>query len=527
MAKSKLNIFLAKEGKQFEDLVKSLDPAPLRKELENGVFLYKQVDDKKPKWIKTFFNDEVEDNELRNKTIQAVYITEVTLEDGSSRIFALTFGLGRNLLKLDNFEERFGIITAMNLINAETLRSVDINSLDGNPKSHRIQVGRLGSLNDFELDEVYDILKNINGRMDENRIEDAKSIGGRQSLSITLTTDIYQIEDVLAQLYSEFKSSAYKEKFPGIDDTREIKDIPEIEMLDAKLIEILHNRDENPDSTVALSFPEFVDDADIHAIYYSSSQEGFDEIDLTDMLTVLSNAFGDDYEIDTLKRERIRIENANSVIIKNWRIYKCIVADIRIDGHQYVLNDGKWYVYDDDFATRVNDFYERAQICSLDLMDCPTNMTEEDYNELASSELGTGVLWDRKLVNPYKKSKFELCDIFDKSTKSFIHIKKQNGSATLSHLFLQGSVSGELMTSKVVRQAAIGEKPEMGECIPEDAFNASLYQVVYGIIEKNNDASDRPKIPFFSKVSFRQIANTLSNIGYVVQLKSIKWRDNE
>ena len=524
MAKTKLNIFLAKNDKRFEELVKDLNPEPIRKDLDNGIFLYKQVEERKPKWIESFFNDEVEDDELRNKTIQAVYITEVTVMDGACRIFALTFGLGRNLLKLENFEERFGIITAMNLINAQTLRSVDINSLDGNPKSQRIQVGRLGSLIDFELDDVYDILKNINGRVDENRIEDAKSIGGRQSLSITLTTDIYQIGEVLNQLYSEFQSNAYKEKFPGIDDTREIKDAPEIEMLDANLLEIIQHSDQYPDSTVALSFPEIVEDSEIHAIRYSNSHTIFDEITLSDMKSVISGSFGEDYAIDTLKRERIRIENAHGMIIRNWSIYKCFVADIRINGHQYVLNDGKWYVYDDDFAAQVNEFYERVQISPIDLIDCAVDQTEEQYNDNAYSELGTAVLWDRKLLNPYKKSKFELCDIFDKPTKSFIHIKKQRGSADLSHLFLQGSVSGELMLSKAVRKAAIEIKHEMAECIEEDNYNASSYNVVYGIIEKNNDTSDRPKIPFFSKVSFRQIANNLLNIGYTVQLKSIKWR---
>lgn len=41
-------------------------------------------------------------------------------------------------------------------------------------------------------------------------------------------------------------------------------------------------------------------------------------------------------------------------------------------------------------------------------------------------------------------SSIEVCDVLSKNGE-LIHVKRHNGSATLSHLFNQGLVSGELI----------------------------------------------------------------------------------
>ena len=50
-------------------------------------------------------------------------------------------------------------------------------------------------------------------------------------------------------------------------------------------------------------------------------------------------------------------------------------------------------------------------------------------------------------------------------------------------------------------------------------FKPNNYTIIIGIINSYND--ERPKIPFFSKVSLRYTINYMKNIGYNVQLKNI------
>lgn len=523
MAKTKLNIFLGKAGVSLEDIIRHLNPEPNCIDLPKGKFYYKEVIDRKPKWITDFFIDTVDQDGLRNKTIQAVFITEVEVEPNEIRVFAITFGLGRNLIKLESFEERFGIITAMNLIDESRIRSIDCNSLENNPKTSRVQLGRSSGLNDFDLDNEYDILKNISGRMGQDSFEDAKTASGRQSLSISITTDVNNIGNTLKSLYDIYKSEDYRQKFPGVDHTREVKDRTEIERLDSFLILALTEDRNNPDRIVSLSLPEIIEERDVQHFNYARSRHPYQDVDLEDMISELESNYPE-IDLNLLKREHLSAVGLNGERIGYWKLYRCLVADIRMENHQYVLNEGKWYAYDDDYAAEVLRYYNEADISNIQIPDCGIDMAEKDYNTVAADSFQDAVKWDCSLINPFKETTFEVCDIYDKTTDSFIHVKKNTGSSALSHLFLQGSVSGDLMTAKKVRHELLVRKPEMNPNVLESNYDASRYSIVYGIIEKGNDNDDRPSIPFFSKVSFRQVSRVLRNIGYSVKLKSIKWR---
>ena len=51
-------------------------------------------------------------------------------------------------------------------------------------------------------------------------------------------------------------------------------------------------------------------------------------------------------------------------------------------------------------------------------------------------------------------------------------------------------------------------------------FSPKDYTIVIGIINKNHD--ERPKIPFFSKVSLGYTIKRMKNYGYKIELKNIK-----
>ena len=109
-----------------------------------------------------------------------------------------------------------------------------------------------------------------------------------------------------------------------------------------------------------------------------------------------------------------------------------------------------------------------------------------------------------------------------KKTKNneLIHIKKNGGSAYLSHLFNQAAVSAELLLDNSFRKK-VNEKLEDNKFekkFPTD-FNATDYTIVVGIINKYHE--ERPKIPFFSKVSLRYTIKRMRNFGYKVELKNI------
>lgn len=176
MSKNKLNVFLAKYGVSIEEAIRDLNPAPNRVVVGNGLFVYKENSDTTPKWVTNFFGDQLAEISLANKTIQAAYLVSAEVSPGVIRVFALTFGLGRNLLRVDRFEERFGLITTLNLIDSKKLRSVDSNTVASNPKNSKVMLGKLSSINDFEVDGESSLLKSINGKIEENALGDCTTI---------------------------------------------------------------------------------------------------------------------------------------------------------------------------------------------------------------------------------------------------------------------------------------------------------------------------------------------------------------
>ena len=78
------------------------------------------------------------------------------------------------------------------------------------------------------------------------------------------------------------------------------------------------------------------------------------------------------------------------------------------------------------------------------------------------------------------------------------------------------------MNKQLKKTALRGNPAPNNWLFPEgNDYKPNDYTIVYGIITGKN--TNRPKIPFFSKVIFRQIAITLTNQGYNVCLSNIAY----
>ena len=148
-------------------------------------------------------------------------------------------------------------------------------------------------------------------------------------------------------------------------------------------------------------------------------------------------------------------------------------------------------------------------------------MREGDYNAaLAASDKERYALMDAKNI-PYGggQSKIELCDVLSEDGR-FIHIKKYSGSAVLSHLFNQGYVSTMLVKSDAAfRNKASKLLSEANPSFASALGPESVKEVVFGIITKDN--VDRPRLPFFSKVTLDAVRSNLLAMGAKVSVKAI------
>ncbi|MDY6068710.1 MAG: DUF6119 family protein, partial [Opitutales bacterium] len=151
-----------------------------------------------------------------------------------------------------------------------------------------------------------------------------------------------------------------------------------------------------------------------------------------------------------------------------------------------------------DFLKEINDSINKHKIPNF-LPNVKQTEREDSYNRRVCDDR-TRFLLDKKCLNIEGYSKIEICDIYDKAEKSFIHIKKAESSSSLSHLWNQGVVSEQLANSKnkIYRTKF---KQEVSADVPEKR------KIYYGIIK------DTETLPIFSKISLFNTIKLLKSLG--------------
>lgn len=510
MAKTKLSISLIRENIPLAGVVK---PGVSSARLQNGhTIYYKSAPASEPKWVNSFFSGGIVDTTpFKTKSTSAVVLYEVEVRPGYKRIFAVTFGYGRNLLNAGVVEERFGLITTLNIVDYDQLRSVDVNSLESVPLNNRLQSSALAGIGNFNIDIDKDLLKSVTGRSSLQGFDG--TLSGADSLSISTDKAYDTVDALLKDCFTKFESTNYQTYFDWVDQMKAIKDSALISALDNLLINEMGNA--NP-SNVWMSIPEILD-WNRTDMFKLSSDTLYDDIDIIKVKAELNNAIA----LIDLKTKRLSAVDEHGSKYKSWPLYKCIYADVIYNNKQYLLNEGKWYELADNFVSQVNDFYNNSVASSLALPDY-SDREEKDYNvAIENSNNALYCLMDRKTVM-IGGTPIEFCDIYT-NHKQFVHVKKYSSSAVLSHLFFQGLVSAEAFFDKQFR-LDVNAKLTRGFAVETcDTINAHDYEVVYVIAREGASHNQLPEMPFFSKVAFRNAAKRLKRYGYKVSITGVPY----
>lgn len=516
MSKTKLSISLIKEGIPINRVLKPDIPSLT---LANGLTMYyKNNQPVSPKWVNSFLKGEYVGLEsLQGKSVSAVILYQIEVGEDVHRIFAVCFGFGRSLLELNVVEKRFGLLATLNSVDADKLRSIDINSMEAVPLNNRIQSSALAEIRNFNIDVDRDMLKSVTGKASEGEL--SGTISGADSLSVSTEKNYDEIEGFLAHCYHLYKSNHYRDAgFDWINQIQEIKDKPLIERLNQLLLDELNS--DNP-TRIWTSIPEIVD-------YYSlesfklKTDNVYDDLSIS----VLKEEYGNNLSLNEIKKKKVTCLNSEGTPMRSWSVYRCLYADLNLNKHQYLLNDGKWYEVEQDYVRKVQQYYEDVVLSDIPMLDYAWK-DEKEYNIAVCNEFPDRYcLMDRRNVyqggNP-----LEFCDIYSRD-KQFIHVKKYNGSSVLSHLFFQGYVSAENFFDLAYRQKANRQLGENFKVPETDNILALEYEVIFAIAKDNLEEGERPDIPFFSKVSFRSVSSRLKHYGFKVSIKGINrtYRDN-
>lgn len=521
-----LNSFLAKgefANEEFDAFLAdagSCDRYELKERFDvEGRLYVKRPIEATPKWC-AFIGDAAEINteNIKNKSNSAVLLVKV-----EGQVYAFAFGYGRFMLDLAKFEPDFGLKAALNTLRADSLRSVDMFTLDDQAVQKRAQAVRESQIAVFGVDVSKDVLRAVTGTP-MSGVPFRTITGGDSIFSFSMEIEFSDIERIAKLLFRYYNQQNYLTHFHWVDNIKRVKNTASLDRLNAELVEVVRQKDA---VRLNLMIPEIMSWDEIIGFSYTRDKKEIHPIlDSSDYLSKVNN---DSLSLDSIKSDRIYIHH-HTTEEKNFSIYKCIYFE-KVEGDiTFIFYSGQWYEINSDFCSRINTTLARIPICNLPFPQVYTwddggkkkVEAEGDYNIRAARANGYHLL-DKKLVKSNTTtSAIELCDLFS-DEKHLVHAKhSKGGSSSLSHLFAQGKVSAEVMLGdrlfrKEARKVLRNVHANLPDHLPLDGFKSSDYEVVFLVLgEPSNRVIAR--LPFFSKVNLSNTFENLSQRGFKVSV---------
>jgi uncharacterized protein (TIGR04141 family) len=452
----------------------------------------------------------------------------VLIVDAQDRHFALTFGYGRSLLDMSKIERKFGLRVALNRIDPAQLRSMDTKTFEDLVVTRTLQASKSTDLPTFGVDVSRDILGAVTGEPRDTSL--SKRLSGADALVLGTSTRASELPKMLGEVLDAFSEETYKDNFAWIDHLSLLTDGALIDVLDERMAQQLAAGDTGG---THMAMPEPIGWEDIESFKITGSRTTFLDLDLDEYLESLGDGRSK-ISVPILKGRQVAVKFLRSGEYDGrWTLYNCLISEQRVDGHLYVLIEGRWLAVSETLAQEVDAFAMALPASQTTLINSNLGETEPVYNKRVASEgLGEVLCLDAKIQVPGGASSgIELCDLLS-ADGEFIHIKRKSRSSTLSHLFAQGSVSATTFVSDGVYRDGVramiessvapAEKDKWLSLIPPGSENIdrSKYTVSYAVIT-NSEKPGADWLPFFSKLNLMQQGKQVRSLGFGLSISKI------
>ncbi len=485
---------------------------------EETILYYRAYGGRNPGWFRTYLEQEESDVYLVVSYAMGLIFRKIVYKEEERR-FAITFGNGENMLDMEKFEDRFGMKIALNL--ADKIYSVNKKSVSSTMSRSKESATHEQTLNEFVFDIEQDLLYGVSVKPKTNDFA-IGNLSGRESLSLVTHFGFDELNTLLEKCMSTYEEDTYKEEYSFIDN---MKEITEKNPLTPKIYEeILKAFFAEDTGKVWFSVPEDVnwDVVESFSLYKGNATEKnladakeVDSIDYDVIHEYLEPHFSEIEKLEILKKFKVKINSSDGSLEHiNWKLFNCMYASVLVDDAQYVLNDGRIFEVRKEFYQQYEDEYLKIAPFSS-LMPYTSEKNEAEYNRnVYESDKDKYILLDHREFSDSGR-KLEICDLFDKTEKSFIHIKRYGSSSVLSHLFSQAAVSADLFKDGYFHDKILKKMNDENTGAKIDSLSSSECNVIMGIVtSKEIPPSRKSHIPFFSKVNVVRTVNQIKKWGY-------------
>lgn len=464
-----------------------------------------------PKWLR-FYAPYLPPEAVQN--LSNVHNSIIVLVRVRGRILAVCQGYAHTAINRDRLEFGFGLKTTLNTVDAEAIKCCDACNVDTVTVHRRSLISREGRICDLGINVDEDLLRFVSGHPSSTDI--GTLIQGSDSLSWTADFDFNELGARCEGILDLYSQDTYRQSFPFIDKLKEVKHQDTIEKLEASLREALVLRDR---SKLTLACPTLERWDDIHGYLIC---QGRNRIEAAEMDVDALSEFAATHPHVKLDPDEISVlptDDEGKAVSARHKLRDYVVFETTIDDITYVFSLRKWYVVAHDYVREVDDAVRSIpRPADLHLPPIGQGVHEAEYNKYCAASIPGLLLLDRNLLTLSNAGRVEACDLLSHSGQ-FIHVKRGSRSATLSHLFAQGSVSFHLLQhSAEYRRKVLAQLPPTGWALPfdEDGISARDGLTCVYVVTAKRATSIVDALPFFSKVNLKRHKESMEAMGFRV-----------
>ena len=457
---------------------------------------------------------------------------DAPIAEDTFNAWAITFGIGFQLLDQRYIDSGFGKRVAIRCIDPTKLQSITKVTLDDRSKTDRSSIPSGATLRGFGFEEIGELATRLiaEGKINNIGAPDKNvTVRGADSLSMPLSKIPTKIVENLNYIKELLKQKPVTDELALLEKISQVpnKNKQYVDRLNAKLLEAIVD---TQSEKIALAWPhEAVDEiGEVQAFQLygvqgrgrkAIKQDGLPTLD--DLLTPIREARESERQHRFNAMSVMLLENtegdakSRKIPVKNW-----VSFETSLDDKRHFLHSGKWYVIEDDYSETIR--RQTAEIFNREspLSNLPSWSSryadELAYNQ-AVAKACNGICLDRKLISiKEQKGRIEACDVLLKGG-IFVHVKRVDSSSPASHLLAQALVSTEILTYDIEAQQALEQIIKNAVSNPED-YECKPKEVVI-VMVKDKQALTADSLYTFTQVNLGRHDKALASRGvgvYVV-----------
>ena len=258
---------------------------------------------------------------------------------------------------------------------------------------------------------------------------------------MSVKMDLSDLPFLLDEYTKKFEADLSEENYQWVNNISAVKSSALIAQLESELDARLGAKQFN---SIWLSIPEIIDWTTIKGFMYTNGGAAiYPDVNFDGFLKTIK---GTQLTVAMLRQRKVMCaDSEHKPVFKSWPVFKCLYAEIDLDGNKYVLNDGRWFSVATDFVKKTDGDFAKIPQSKLKLPGYKGN-GEGAYNaSVAAAEPARfALLDDNKVMHGGGHGQVEVCDLLS-INRELIHVKIYSKSSVISHLFAQGFVSGQLI----------------------------------------------------------------------------------